>query len=102
MSSITDDASWGVTVSGLAPGRLVECSVQWTPSDASSGVNTGFGAQKVKTNGTTRFLEDIGALRGGSDRPGTLKAWIREPNTGFDDDPIMLDDGPAVVEFHIP
>jgi len=45
-------------------------------------------AQYVLDGGSVTFSQAVAFLTGGSKTPGTLKGWLRAPDSAFNGDPV--------------
>jgi hypothetical protein len=77
-----------LTGTGLDEGRQYAASIEYKPDDGSKGRNTGMSAQWVLAGGSVMFTQAVAFLTGGSKTPGTLKGWLRAPDSAFSGDAV--------------
>lgn len=72
-----------LTGSGLNEGDQYAASIVYDPDGGAAGRNTGMSAQYVLDGGGVTFSQAVAFLTGGSKTPGTLKGWLRAPDSAF-------------------
>jgi hypothetical protein len=77
-----------LTGSGLTEGDKYAASIVYDPDGGGAGRNTGMSAQWVLDGGSVTFIQSVAFLTGGSKTPGTLKGWLRAPDSAFNGDPV--------------
>ena len=82
-----DGTQYKLTGSGLKEGDQYAASIEYNPDDGT-GRNTGLSAQYVLDGGSVTFQSPVAFLTGGNKKPGTLKGWLRAPDSAFNGDPI--------------
>lgn len=83
-----DGTRYKLTGSGLNEGDQYAASVVYDPDGGGAGRNTGMSAQWVLAGGSVTFEQSVAFLTGGSKTPGTLKGWLRAPDSAFNGDPV--------------
>jgi hypothetical protein len=72
-----------LTGTGLDEGRQYAASIEYAPDDGAAGRNTGMSAQWVLAGGTVMFTQAVAFLTGNNRAAGTLKGWLRAPDSAF-------------------
>lgn len=72
-----------LTGTGLTEGEQFAASIVYDPDGGAAGRNTGMSAQYVLDGGSVTFEQSVAFLTGGSKTPGTLKGWLRAPDSAF-------------------
>jgi hypothetical protein len=77
-----------LTGTGLSEGEQYAASIVYDPDGGAAGRNTGMSAQYVLDGGSVTFSQAVAFLTGGSKTPGTLKGWLRAPDSAFSGDAV--------------
>ena len=77
-----------LTGTGLNEGDQYAASIVYDPDGGVVGRNTGMSAQYVLDGGSVTFSQAVAFLTGGSRTPGTLKGWLRAPDSAFNGDAV--------------
>ena len=80
--------NYRLTGTGHTEGQQLAASVVYEPEDGSTGRNTGMSAQYVLDGGNVTFEQMVAFLTGGNKAPGTLRGWLRAPDSAFNGDPV--------------
>jgi hypothetical protein len=76
-----------LTGTGLTEGDQYAASIVYDPDGGGTGRNTGMSAQYVQGSSVT-FQNQVPFLTGGNRTPGTLKGWLRAPDSAFNGDAV--------------
>ena len=82
-SAAIDGTQYKLTGSGLDEGDQYAASIEYAPDDGAAGRNTGMSAQYVLAGGSVTFVQAVAFLTGGNRKPGTLRGWLRAPDSAF-------------------
>jgi hypothetical protein len=80
-----------LTGSGLNEGDQYAASIVYDPDDGSNGSNgreTLVSALPVLRGGRVKIVQSVAFVTGGNRKPGTLKGWLRAPDSAFNGDPV--------------
>jgi len=77
-----------LTGTGLNEGDQYAASIVYDPDGGDAGRNTGMSAQYVLDGGSVTFSQAVAFLTGNNRTPGTLKGWLRAPDSAFSGDPV--------------
>lgn len=77
-----------LTGTGLEEGDKYAASIEYKPDDGSTGRNTGMSAQWVLAGGSVTFTQAVAFLTGNNRAAGTLRGWLRAPDSAFSGAPV--------------